>query len=1301
MSSSYNRQRSLAVRCLPALVAAIALCLPSIALAEEAAPGWELSATAAPSSLVQGVDAEQAVTPSPEAASFTLVYEAESTVPVAAGASPAVVQAALESLPRVGADDVRVSEANSEPGVYLVKFVGALGDTAVAELEAEGASISQRTEGAASGTIILDVFNIGAGASSGRIVVTDHLPAGLRARQAGEMRKPFQPGGEGYGVDPIITHEQWRCSGNGPGPANGVAGATIVTCENDPSNLASLLGGGGVPHEGVEDPEPQIGVTVESEGEAAGLVNRVSIAGGGAHSGASTENTIPVGERNQPSGITSGDAWMSNADGTIDDQAGSHPYAMTSVFNIATSINEAREGRSPGGELRNLEVRLPPGFIGNLQRVPQCTQVELEKIVEQPDCPQSSEVGLLSAHLTEASTVTNPIFNMVPPKGEPAEFGFKYLGVVVLLHFAVRSGGDYGITVHANDLVADPTAQVVTQIWGVPADPTHDVWRSENGEACSPSEIETSPALGNSYCSAPQHRILTPILTVPTACGAPAQFAFHELSSWLNPDAQSEADSVTHDSFGQPEGYKGCEDLTFGPSTALFPETSRADEATGLTAEVKPPLGGLEALGAFGSADIQDATVTLPPGFVVNPGQANGLQACSLAAAALTPLPSGEENDGPANCPDSSRLGTVQIKTPLIEGAEEKQIEGNVYLLPSNPPEIKLLAAGSADGVNVKLTGVAKLNEQTGQVTATFRGTPQVPASLSKLSFSGGTHAALVTPVRCGTFAAETSFTPWSSPFGADFGEAVDLGVSEGAGGGACPSGGLAFTPTFTAGSTNAQAGQYTGLSMHLHVGAGQQRIERFQVTLPEGAIGAISHVPLCPEPQAAAGSCPESSQVGHAVVQAGPGSSPLVLPQPGGPEIKIYLTGPYAGAPFGLSIVTPLVAGPFNLGTIVTRAKIEIDPHTARVTAISDPIPQIVKGVPTDVRDIQVYLDRLANFTLNPTDCDAAKYEGVASGAAPPGESEASDQAGIESRSQMTACRDLAFTPKFSASTAGKTSKASGASLNVHLSFPHPGPATGSQSGEANVAKVHVELPKQLPSRLTTLQKACTEQRFAANPATCPPESLVGHAVAHTPILNKPLEGPAYFVSHGGAAFPELVLVLQGEGVTLELHGVTDIKHGITSSTFNQVPDAPVSSFELKLPQGNFSTLAAPGGNLCGQKLLMPTVLTAQDGAQVKQSTPIETEGCAKVLSVASIKTKNGNVTIKVTVPAAGKLSASGKGLIGAAKRAKGIETLTLKLAHRAGKHGGAKVVLRFVPSRGKVIAKTLRVGSAKKVAK
>jgi hypothetical protein len=373
----------------------------------------------------------------------------------------------------------------------------------------------------------------------------------------------------------------------------------------------------------------------------------------------------------------------------------------------------------------------------------------------------------------------------------------------------------------------------------------------------------------------------------------------------------------------------------------------------------------------------------------------------------------------------------------------------------------------------------------------------------------------------------------------------------------------------------------------------GEQQLGGVSLKMPVGLLGRLAGIPLCGEPQAAQGTCDAASQIGTVSTDAGAGANPFSVT--GG---KVFTTGPYKGAPYGLSIVVPAVAGPFDLGTVVVRASISVDRHTAQLTISSDPLPTILDGIPLDLRTVHVSVDR-PGFIFNPTNCNPMSLTGTLTGGA--GGSEP-----VSNGFQVTNCGALGFKPKFTVSTQGHTSRPNGAGLDAKILYP-----SGAQ---ANIAKVKVSLPKQLPSRLTTLQKACPALTFDADPAQCPVASRVGSATASTPVLPVGLAGPVYFVSNGGEAFPNLVVVLQGYGITVDLVGDTFIsKAGITSTTFNTVPDVPIDSFELKLPEGPYSALAA-NGNLCKARLAMPTKFIAQDGAEINQSTRIAATGCPKV---------------------------------------------------------------------------------------
>ncbi len=1097
-------------------------------------------------------------------------------------------------------------------------------------------------EGTPSGLIAVDVLNVGASAAgctlaqglreeeavrerklpaalcfseepeSNAIVVTDTLPPGIRAVDAGSFH--------GQAVEPEINHEQWACTGNAPGGL--VKGASVVTCKNKAvvgergESLPIIAGGGGNPTRSVAQGiflDPEVGITVQVQpGAGEHETNHVTIAGGGAVDAASAESPVTVSAASPPFGVVGWDGWFSNADGTIDTQAGSHPYLGTFSFDVAEEAGGAGI-RASGGELRNVEIGLPPGLVGNPAAVPQCTRQQFDYEV----CPPDTQVGVGSAYFTVLSVVGFPIFNLTPPPGVPAQLGFIASGVHTFINAAVRSGSDYGITTHTNNIVQKEAVHVVTTLWGDPSDPTHNIWRFGADGGCQQKYLEEP---GN-RCFGTEFVTRTPFFTLPTSCGTAQPFTIRATNWPLT--ATSEAEFKSHDSSGEPEGYTGCEKPVFGPELSVSPESANADTASGLALDVKQPLAGFGDVAGTSSAALRHASGSAP-GLVVNPGQAAGLQACPETEAAT-----GIGTEGPAHCPAASKIGTVRIKSPLLEAAPEKELEGEVFLLQSNPPTVHVLVAASGDGQYVKLPGTARLDTATGKLEAIFgeepaveaedpflRGRmmlPQLPASDFKITFDGGAKAAVDTSPHCGTYTTENvDFTPWSSPFGADFKTSAAFALTAGPSGGPCPSSPLPFAPALTAGVDAPLAGGFTGFTTFLQRGDGQKRIEKLSVTTPEGVAALISSVPLCPEPQASLGTCPAASHVGHSVVTSGAGPDPLVVPQPGEPESGIYLTGPYEGAPFGLSIVTPIIAGPFNLGTIVDRAKIEVDPHTALVTVTTDPLPPILKGVPTDLRSIEAVIDR-PGFLFNPTSCGESSVTGTATGEGAPGQPEPGVTVALSSRFQVGGCRALLFTPKLSLAAGAHASKKNGQSLTVKFSYPH-----GALGSQAWFNEVKLVIPKQLPARLSTIQQACPAATFEANRAACPKHSKIGSAVVHTQVLPVPLEGPVYFVSHGGAKFPDVVMLLSGDNVNITLTGETLIKNGVTSATFRNIPDLPFETVAVSLPAGEYGEFGAYASakhpySFCGSKLKVPTLLKASNGLEIHASTPISISGCPK----------------------------------------------------------------------------------------
>ncbi|MGH2878420.1 MAG: hypothetical protein ACRDK4_02280 [Solirubrobacteraceae bacterium] len=898
-------------------------------------------------------------------------------------------------------------------------------------------------------------------------------------------------------------------------------------------------------------------------------------------------------------------------------QAGGHPYELRTAFGVNWTENVGGEpfkngthpSELPTGNLRTVLNDLPAGLIGNPSATPKCTRAEVLKF----RCSAASQVGVMKITEAAGAEFQDGIYNLVPPKGVAAEFGANIeQHVTVYIDARLRSGGDYGVTAEsATNTAITGVTGVQVYLWGVPADPRHD------GQRC--------PQLGGNsetgfHCSEPHAAGVAEkqFLRNPTSCEGP-------LTVGLAADSY-QALGVFDEHVLPLEAITGCETVPFAPSIVTAPTTDATDSPSGLSFDLHlpQPEGCKEEAGKSvcetGESDLKDTTVTFPAGLTVNPSSADGLGACSEAQVGFngfaelnkatepgvrtpqfTPLP--------AQCPDASKLGTVEVDTPLLD----HPLTGSIYLAKQGEnPFGSLLAIyitiyDPVTGVVVKLPGEVKADPATGQLTTTVDQNPQVPFEDFKINlFEDPKRAALTTPATCGTFTTTSSMTPWSGSSAVS--PTSSFEVTSGAGGGSCPATATQepFGPSFSAGTYSPIAGSYSPLVLRVGREDGSQQLRSLNVTLPPGLLGKIAGIEQCPQADIEAAqrrtalgdgrieqedpSCPAGSEIGSVHVGVGSGALYYV-------SGHAYLAGPYEGAPYSVVVITPAVAGPFDLGSVVVRSGLFIDPHTAQVTVRSDPFPTMLYGIPVDVRSIAVLADR-AQFTLNPTSCAKMAVNGTIV-------STQGAQAGVSSPFQVGGCNNLPFKPSFAASSGAAVSRKDGASLTVHVALP---------AGQANIAKVHVDLPKQLPSRLDTLKLACTEAVFAANPAACPEGSRVGIATAVTPLLANPLSGPAYLVSHGGAAFPDVEIVLQGEGVTVVLDGKTNIKGGITESSFETVPDAPVESFTLSLPAGPHSILGAPGlRSLCGQKLAMPTILTAQNGLLLRQSTPIAIAGCVK----------------------------------------------------------------------------------------
>jgi hypothetical protein len=915
------------------------------------------------------------------------------------------------------------------------------------------------------------------------------------------------------------------------------------------------------------------------------------------------------------------------------------------------------------------------------------------------DCPAEAAVGIASVTVRESpagggtrspGTEALPLFNLVPGRGEPARFGFFTFGIPVVLNTSVRTGEDYGVTVRVEN-IEEELGLLESQVtfWGVPEDPRHDASR---GYECLDSGFFDE----EESCHPPADRQLRPLLTLPTSCPN-SLTATMEADPWADPADLVTAPYALQNDAGSALGLEGCDRLPFSPSISVEPEAHSASSPAGLSVGVHLPQEADETPSGVSESDLEDTTVTLPQGVTLNPSAASGLVGCSTEQIAL-------ESPGAGSCPEASKVGTVKIKTPLLPN----ELEGSVYVAspqnfatgPSENPfrslvALYVVAEDPVSGVVVKLAGKVSPNETTGQLATTFENTPQLPFEELKLSFFGGARAALSTPSSCGTYTSEASFTPYSGT--APVQSSSRLEINSGVEGAGCPAS-RPFAPSFVAGTTGTQAGAFSPFTLTFARRDQDQSFGTITVQTSPGLLGDLASVPLCGEAQANAGTCSSASEIGDTTTEAGVGSEPVTLPQAGQPADPVYLTGPYGGQPFGLSIVVPAVAGPFNLGTVVVRASIAVNPTTSALTITSSPLPTMLQGIPLDIKTVNVTVNR-PGFMFNPTTCSPQTIGATIT-------SSGSTAAAVSSPFEAVNCPTLPFKPSFSASTeahAEALKDGSGAALNVKIASKG-GPGVSGE--EANIKRVDVTVPKLLPARLQpTLQNACTEAQFAKDAADCPPDSFVGTATAVTPVLDAPLTGPAIFVSHGGAAFPDLDLVLQGEGVEILLTGYTDIKGGVTYSKFETVPDAPISSFDLSLPEGPHSALASGlptnDKSLCGQSLEMPTMIEGQNGAVFKQTTKVTIEGCKPALYVRSTKVSGKSVTITVTVPSAGKIVASGSGLSRQTKQSAAEKLVTLKLAlsrAQAAKVSKThklktKIKLAFTPKKGRKLTKTVMV--------
>jgi hypothetical protein len=1034
-----------------------------------------------------------------------------------------------------------------------------LADSAVCHPEAPGEATCD--------SYVVSVTNVGSEPSSGGATVKDTLPAGVVVANA------YAEG------------------------CTGVVGGSTVTCA-----LGEIPAG----------METRLGIEVRVTSSAgASVTNFAEVEGGGAPRAVTEEpGTVAntVDGASPEFGVQDFGVGVFGAGGLSDALAGDHPSSLATTVNYTTLLNHSSPFRN---ELSYLAVQepkteiadLPLGFIGDPLAAAECPESVLQKTEILPGrCPAASVVGEIL--IEEGPNSYHAfIYNIVPEAGYPALFGFEFQrGLVYLRPRVLPSSEGYVLSVAAVDVTRSTNLKLSGATITFFGDPT------------------THDGAGNNL----------EFFTNPDGCAAGALKGRFEMDSWVDPERWVSAESTFFEaSAGQT--VTGCGALVFAPTIEVKPEPeqSTVDTPAGYEVDLRLPQTP-DTQGTLATPDLRDAVVSFPAGVSVSPSAANGLAACQASGPDGIELGSndvvGGENkvqegeemgvDGlvhasPGHCPLASQIGTVEAVTPILEAP----LKGHVYVAaPSCGGEGQpaCTEASAADGelfgvyvelagsgVIVKLHGEASVNPATGQITTKFTEAPQFPFSELKLKLNGGPGAPLANPQVCGTISATSVLTPWSAPVTPDAEPSSPFTITgcNGTGG---------FAPSFLAQSESSSAGVFSPFTVSFGRVDGEQDLGGLSVGMPAGLLARIAGVALCGEAQADAGSCPAASRIGSAVAAAGAGSAPFW--QSG----QVFLTGPYGGGPFGLSVVVPAKAGPYNLGNIVVRAAIHVNPVTSAVTVVSNPLPQMVDGVPLRVQRVEVTVGEGGGFTFNPTNCDAQSVTGTISSAQ-------GASVGVSSPFAVTGCANLPFRPVFTASTVGGASKADGASLSAKLVLPGAVAGSGMLGGGANVASVKLEFPKQLPSRNTTLQKACLAAVFQANPASCSAASDIGSVLVHTPVLSVPLAGPVYLVSYGGEKFPQIVMILQGEGVTLDVPGTVFVsKAGITSVTLKSVPDAPFSSVEVRTPRGPFSILTAnvpeqDEFSLCGQSLSMPTEIVGQNGAVVRVATKIAITGCAK----------------------------------------------------------------------------------------
>jgi hypothetical protein len=888
-------------------------------------------------------------------------------------------------------------------------------------------------------------------------------------------------------------------------------------------------------------------------------------------------------------GLNGVDLTFEEENGIPATQSGSHPFAVDSTFNV--NFHEEGGHAFPDEELKNLKLTLPLGFAGNPTAVPTCAHaafLKISPITETPSCPNDAAIG------TVIPSINNPgpgakraVFNLAPPPGSVAEIGFVALTVPVTITFTLSTEAPYRVIAEATNISqAVPVYGAKVTVWGNPANPVHD---EERGSCIILQGVKCSAE------GAPEE----PFITMPRACNPP-QFTEYSAFSWqhpLGPPVSGLSET--------PLALTDCGGLKFEPRIESTTTSRSAESATGLAFNLDVNDPGLTSPTGQAGSDLKKAVVTLPQGVTTNPAVAVGLEGCTQAqfeSETLESLPG-------TGCPEASKVGTVEVETPLLEG---ELLPGAIYVAKQgdnafhNLLTIDVVINDPQLGILVRVAGKVDPDPQTGQLTTTFDDLPQLPFSHFRLHFGSGPRAPLITPSTCGSFETVARLYSYSRPE-EPLSATGTLTITSGVDASRCVSSPsqLPNSPGFNAGTTDRTAGAYAPFVLNLMRTDGSQQFESIATTLPGGLLGKLAGIPYCPESgiaqamsrggedegamEISSPSCPAASQVGTVNVTAGAGPEPLSV------SGRAYLAGPYKGAPVSIEIITPAIAGPFDLGVVAVRTALAVDPLTAQITAQSDRIPTILHGLPLDVRSISLEVNR-SNFTVNPTSCEPKQIAGSAT-------STLGNVSSLSQYFQVSECRRLKFKPNLKLSLKGATRRAGHPALRALVTYP-------KGVGYSNIGRAQVGLPHSEFLDQGSIGRACTKPVLLAG--ACPSKSVYGQARAWSPLLERPLSGKVYLVGGFGYELPALVAELNGQIRVLLVGKIDTDKAGGIRNTFEVVPDAPVEKFELRLKGGSKHGLLENSENICNARQMAGVYFKGQSGRILQLSTKIA-NSCGK----------------------------------------------------------------------------------------